>query len=241
MLGAMRETRLGSLDVRICGGTDREGGGDGPVVVLLHGFGAPGDDLVPLWRALDVPREVRWVFPAAPLTLPSMGFGMESRAWWMIDMLALERSIARGEERDLSNERPEGLEEARAKVLEMLDALDGALGPSALLLGGFSQGAMLSLDVALHTDRSLAALTLLSGTLLNEAEWGPLLPARAGLPVLQSHGRGDPLLSFSMAERLRDRMSSAGLAVDFVPFSGGHEIPASALAKLQALVRGLTE
>ena len=48
----MRTTTLGQLTVHLTGGTDREGGGDGPLVVLLHGFGAPGTDLVPLWREL---------------------------------------------------------------------------------------------------------------------------------------------------------------------------------------------
>jgi phospholipase/carboxylesterase len=237
MLRGMRETRLGPLDVRITGGTDREGGGEGPVVVLLHGFGAPGDDLVPLWRTVDVPPEVRWVFPAAPLSLPSMGFGMESRAWWMIDVLALERAMAAGEARDLSGEHPEGLDEARQQVLEMLEALDRELSPSRLVLGGFSQGAMLALEVALHTERELAGLVQLSGTLLNEAEWKPRLGARRGLPVLQSHGRADPLLPFSMAERLRDLLSAAGLDVDFVPFRGGHEIPGTVITRLEALIR----
>lgn len=237
MLRGMRETRLGPLDVRITGGTDRRGGGDGPVVVLLHGFGAPGDDLVPLWRTVDVPPETRWVFPAAPLRLPSMGFGMESRAWWMIDMLALERSVASGQLRDLSQERPEGLDEARQSVLEMLDALDAELSPSRLVLGGFSQGAMLALDTAIHCERDLAALVQLSGTVLNEAEWKPRLAARRGLPVLQSHGYADPLLPFALAERLRDLMSGAGLEVEFVAFHGGHEIPGSVIARLEALIR----
>jgi phospholipase/carboxylesterase len=44
----MREDLLGGLKVRLVGGSDGRGGGDGPVVLLLHGFGAPGDDLVPL-------------------------------------------------------------------------------------------------------------------------------------------------------------------------------------------------
>ncbi|MDR4500552.1 MAG: hypothetical protein MRJ96_03745 [Nitrospirales bacterium] len=42
----MKERTIAGLQVRIAGGNDREGGGTGPVVVLLHGFGAPGDDLV---------------------------------------------------------------------------------------------------------------------------------------------------------------------------------------------------
>ena len=56
----MREETIAGLQVRFTGGTDRNGGGDGPLVVLMHGFGAPGTDLVPLARVLDVPREVRF-------------------------------------------------------------------------------------------------------------------------------------------------------------------------------------
>jgi predicted esterase len=52
--------------------------------VLLHGFGAPGDDLLPLAEALDLP--VRFVFPAAPLELGMGGFYGDSRAWWMLDL-----------------------------------------------------------------------------------------------------------------------------------------------------------
>ena len=60
----MRTTTLGQLTVHLTGGTDREGGGDGPLVVLLHGFGAPGTDLVPLWRELRAPPGTRFAFPA---------------------------------------------------------------------------------------------------------------------------------------------------------------------------------
>src|SRR5262249_43254386 len=77
----MKRTRLGSLDVWSAGGEDREGGGTGPAIVLCHGFGAPGDDLASLWRAVDVGRGVRWFFPEAPLDLSAM-FGAPARAWW---------------------------------------------------------------------------------------------------------------------------------------------------------------
>ena len=63
----MRMERWADLQVRIAGGNDRDGGGSGPVVVLMHGYGAPGDDLVALQRVLTVPRDVRFVFPEAPL------------------------------------------------------------------------------------------------------------------------------------------------------------------------------
>jgi phospholipase/carboxylesterase len=232
----MRETKLGPLTVRIAGGDDHNGGGDGPVVVLMHGFGAPGADLVALHRVLDVAREVRWVFPAAPLEMPAP-YGMDSRAWWMIDIAALDRAMATGEIRDLSRSHPEGLTEARAQVIEMLDALDRELAPQKLVLGGFSQGAMLALDTALHDDRALAGLVLWSGTLLAEDEWVPRLAARKGTRVIQSHGSADRLLPFSLAERLRDHLKTAGWEHTWVPFRGMHEIPHSVLDATAAFLR----
>ena len=93
------------------------------------------------------------------------------------------------------------------------------------------------LDVALRTDRKLGGLALMSGTLIAEHEWTPLFAARKDLAVMQSHGTGDPMLPFASAERLRDLMTGAGLAVEWVPFRGGHEIPPSVVDQLGALVR----
>lgn len=223
---------LGGLACRVVGGSDRQGGGDGPLVILLHGFGAPGDDLVSLWRVLAAPSGTRFVFPAAPLAI-DVGYGamFDSRAWWMIDMARLERALITGEARDLTRDVPEGLAPARAKLIALLEDCEQKLGadPAKTVLGGFSQGAMLSLDVALHTDRPLAGLVLMSGTLLAEDEWIPRMPSRKGLPVFQSHGTNDPLLPFTIAERLRDLLVQNGLRVTFTPFRGAHEIPAPVL------------
>ena len=240
----MREMDLGGLHVRLAGGDDREGGGDGPVVVLMHGFGASGSDLVPLWRALEVPPGTRFVFPEAPHSLEAGPLGglMDSRAWWMIDVARIEQAIARGEERDLSREIPDGLPEARALVDSMLDALEAELGvpDSGVVLGGFSQGAMLATDVVLRSRRKFAGLVVMSGTLLAADEWRELLPARAGLRVLQSHGRVDPLLPYGAAERLRDLMTEAGLEVQFIPFNGAHGIADSVLEALGPFVRDVS-
>lgn len=226
----MRTERFGELTVRLVGGTDGQGGGDGPLVVLLHGFGAPGTDLVPLARVMSLPETVRFAFPEAPLQLPGAYGG--GRAWWMLDMERLQRAMISGIPRDLRQEQPEGLGPARAKLTATLDALTAELAPSALVLGGFSQGAMLSCDQVLHTDRSLTGLALLSGAYLNEEEWGPRFASRGGLPVFQSHGRRDPILAFEGAEHLRKAMEDAGWDVRFTAFGGAHEIPMDVLAGL---------
>ena len=105
-----------------------------------------------------------------------------------------------------------------------------------IVLGGFSQGAMLSCDVALRSARPLAGLVLMSGTLLAEDEWRRGMAARAGLKVLMSHGDRDPLLPIAGAERLRDLFTTAGLDVTWRPFHGQHEIPGQVLDELSVLL-----
>jgi phospholipase/carboxylesterase len=228
----MRRDKVGGLDVRITGGTDGLGGGSGPVVILLHGFGAPGDDLVSLADVLHVPASTRFVFPEGPL---SLSFGpRDARAWWLIDMVRIAADQAAGRIRDLSNEIPKGLAPARETMLAFLKEVEQKFGadPRKTVLGGFSQGAMLSCDLMLRTAQPYAGLIQLSGTLLAIQEWAPLLQKRKGLPVFQSHGMQDELLPYVGAERLRDTLIHAGLSVEWHSFRGGHEIPRTVLQRL---------
>jgi len=205
--------------------------------VLLHGFGAPGDDLVGLAEAIDAP--VRFVCPEAPLSLGGL-YG-DSRAWWLLDLARLDDELRRGVSRDRRDEVPDGLPEARARVMRFIEELAArfSIAAAQLVLGGFSQGAMLSLDVALHREAPPAGLLLMSGTLMAESVWQPRMPSLAGVPVMISHGRQDNLLPFSVAEVLRDRLVAAGAVVDWHPFFGGHEIPEAALAAAGKLMRAV--
>lgn len=222
----MQRLDLAGLTTRLVGAADA------PVtVVLMHGFGAPGDDLVSLSQAIAAPAQ--YAFPAAPLALGGM-YG-DARAWWLIDFAQLEREMRAGKARDRAT-LPEGLAEARAKIVQLVAALPRAPG-SKLVLGGFSQGSMLALDVALHLDAPPDGLILLSSTLIAQSEWAPRMARLAGVPVLQAHGQRDPLLPFSVAEELRDQLRAAGAAVEWVPFNGAHEIPGVVLEAMGAFVR----
>lgn len=222
---------LGGLQAQIVGGPNRDGGGSGPMVVLLHGFGAPGDDLVGLWRMIRVPDEVRFVFPVAPLALDG---GLQGgRAWWMLDMDRIARDMVSGRGRDVQA-IPQGLSQARTQVVALLDELEKEWNITSehIIFGGFSQGAMLACDTVLRTDRPFAGLILLSGSLIAKDEWLSLLPNRKGLPVFQSHGTDDPILSHQTAQDLRNAMKERGLPVEWHEFRGGHEIPFFVLERL---------
>ncbi len=232
----MKELVLSGLKIRLVGGSDGHGGGEGPVVMLLHGFGAPGDDLVPLAEVMDVPRETRWLFPEAPLSL-NMGFG-DSRAWWIIDFARIQADREAGRIRDLSVEVPQGLAMARERFLAFLKELPEQflIDYKRTVIGGFSQGAMLTCDAVLHTDSPFAGLVQLSGNLLAREIWAPLMGKRKGFPVFQSHGAQDDILPHIGAERLRDALHHSGLDVEWHDFRGGHEIPESALRRLSAFI-----
>lgn len=234
-------TTIAGLEVRVL--QDAEGP-PSAAVIFCHGFGAPGDDLVALQAELvalePALAQARFYFPAAPLSLGGFGWG-DSRAWWMIDLEALA-SLQQGEPEALRAYRrvePEGLAAARAALKKLvLDvATQTGLPLGRILLGGFSQGAMLATDVALRLEEAPAGLAILSGTLLIEDQWRVRAVSRAGLPVFQSHGRQDPLLSFGAAEALRELLAAAGLTVEFHPFDGGHGLDAGVVARLATFVR----
>ncbi|MEO1998782.1 MAG: phospholipase [Planctomycetaceae bacterium] len=233
---------LGTLSCQVGG----LGGDSAPrmVCILCHGFGAPATDLVPLANELlqlepRLAEAVGFVFPAAPLDLGPQGMP-GGRAWWPLDMNRLNAALVRGDLRDLREDVPVGLETARQVLLSLIDDVKQLTGLDNrhLVLGGFSQGAMLSTDVALHLPECAAGLCALSGNLLAEAVWTAQLEVSQPIPVLQSHGEQDPILPFSGATALRDLLVDAGFSVDFLPFTGEHTIP---WAVLQRVARWLLE
>ncbi|MFP6764644.1 MAG: hypothetical protein VB858_13540 [Planctomycetaceae bacterium] len=210
------------------------------VVILCHGFGAPGTDLVPLGSELlsarhQLAESTRIIFPEAPLTPPELAGG---RAWWPLDVEQLQRAMQFGEIRDLRGDHPPGLTEAREKLISVIAATSGETGLplSRFVLGGFSQGAMLATDVALRLDDLPAALCIWSGTLLCESEWKELIAKRGPLRVLQSHGKTDPILPFQAATELRDLFAQAAFDGEFIEFAGVHTIPAEALDRFADLL-----
>ena len=201
------------------------------IVILLHGWGAPGDDLVPLGEALLAPGRM-FVFPEAPLVSPGGG-----RAWWHLDVTRIAAAREQGQKRDLRGEQPDGMAEASAQVRKMLDALKRRAPEATFTIGGFSQGAMLASDVTLTASDSLAGLVVMSGTLVNETVWAPALKKmKPGFPIFISHGRSDPILPFALAEAFRDHAQAGQHTLTWMPFEGGHEIPMSVLAGLRSFL-----
>jgi len=168
------------------------------VVVFVHGYGADGADLLGLGDTLapHLPDTV-FVAPDAPQPCVGNPFGFQ---WFPIPWL------------DGSSE--EAAREGMAASVTLLNAfLDARLaeegvGPEALALVGFSQGAMMSLHVAPRRSVAVAGVVAISGRLLV-----PELLAREAVvkpPVLLVHGDQDPVVPFEDMGLAGDALVSAG-------------------------------
>jgi phospholipase/carboxylesterase len=215
--GAESKPDWGGLEMETVGRM-REDERGGTAMVLLHGWGAPGDDLVPLARALARDK-TRFFLPAGPL--PEMGGG---RAWWHLD--ARDRPAHAWDDQEAAGHQPHRqVGEARAAIQKVLTTIQARYRPEALFLGGFSQGAMLSLDVALAAAPAVHKVVALSGVMLADSLAG-LKATRPDRPaVFVSHGRQDSILPFTAGDKARQLLERHGFAVTWRPFDGGHEIP----------------
>lgn len=168
------------------------------VVVFVHGYGADGADLLGLGDAL-APHLPHTVFLAPDAPQPCVGnpFGFQ---WFPIPWL------------DGSSE--EAARAGMAESVELFNAfLDARLaeegvGPEALALVGFSQGAMMSLHVAPRRAAAMAGVVAISGRLLVPE----LLAAEAVVkpPVLLVHGDQDPVVPFADMGLAGDALVAAG-------------------------------
>lgn len=203
-------------------------GGDGTAsLVLLHGYGSHAAEWLQFEHKLQVPLNGRLVFPHGPLRGPN-----GARGWWWLD---IEGHIPSGQRYpDFSAANPVGIKIAARLVRNLLAGL-----PRPIVLGGFSQGAMLSGEIAFQTDQDLAALVLLSGTTVNETAWAGQFQVRRQMPIFIAHGRNDGVLPFATMERFQGKLRAAGLDVTWFPYDGGHDIPDEVTAALNDFLAGL--
>ena len=205
-------------------------------VILCHGFGAGGKDLVGLTEEFlrineELQQSTLFIFPAAPHSLEELGMP-GGRAWWMIDMEKLQLASMTGQFRDLRNECPPELEiqreNIRKLILEVIAKYN--IEEEEILVGGFSQGSMLMTDYALRYEKC-KGLIVWSGTLLCAEHWIPLITGRPNLNVIQSHGQQDMILPFSLAKELNQLFTQAKYSTEFMPFNGQHTIPYQVIEK----------
>jgi phospholipase/carboxylesterase len=182
------------------------------LVVLVHGYGADGQDLIGLaqhWQSL-LPA-VAFAAPNAPTRVPG-GAGYQ---WFPISRID-------------PHEMRKGVEAATPMLEDYLDAELARLGlpPERLALVGFSQGTMLSLHLGLRRKIKPAAIVGFSGLLAGTPPADGAIP-----PIFLTHGDSDTVIPPQAMFVAATQLGLAGAAVQWHLAPGmGHGIDPEGLA-----------
>jgi phospholipase/carboxylesterase len=126
--------------------------------------------------------------------------------------------------------------QAQSSLEGIVSYLEATASIGKPVLGGFSQGAIMSLAAAFTVPERLAGLVLLSGTPVR-----PELPKKAlnGLPVFISHGYQDPVLPVVEARKITPQIEEFGGVVTYREYPAAHTVPYEALEDLDVWLDAL--
>jgi phospholipase/carboxylesterase len=191
-------------------------------LVLFHGRGADEHDLFPLLDILDPERRLLGASARGPLSLPPGG-----AHWYAV--------------RRVGYPDPETFHATYPELSAWLDGLlaEHGIAPERTVLGGFSQGSVMSYALGLGVERPRpAAIMALSGFIPQVEGFEVDLDKAAGLPVAIGHGTHDPVITVDFGRDARDRLTAAGAEVTYRESPMAHSIDPAFLRELPGWLRG---
>jgi phospholipase/carboxylesterase len=190
-------------------------------LVLLHGRGVDEHDLHPLLDVFDPQRRLVGITPGGPLRLPPGG-----KHWYAVPRVGFPDHDT---------------------FFATYGLLDGWLGELSehlgvpwerTVIGGFSQGAVMSYALGLGAGRPAPAGVLAMSGFIPTVDGFELdLTDRAGFPVAIAHGSMDPIISVEFGRAAHDRLTTAGLDVLYRESQMPHTIDPRVVPELQTWVQ----
>lgn len=209
--------------------------GSRAAVIFLHGLGDAGASWS--WMARRYGKALggnatSFAFPDAPLSAVTLAPGSLMPSWFDLDDLPV--TAATPDDLD-------GLTASTARIHRMIDE-EVARGthPLRIVLGGFSQGAALSLYAGLRYAQPLGGIILLSGWTAAKAEMpGCMSPAVAAAKprVYAAHGVRDDKVLYELGKGTVDLLKANGFDVTWRPFEGYHELAEDSVGDMAAFLR----
>ena len=184
-------------------------------LVLLHGRGADEHDLFPLLDELDPERRLHGYTPRAPLALPPGG-----AHWYVVPRVG--------------HPDPATFAAGFGALTEWFDALP--FPPERTVLGGFSQGAVMSYALGLGVGRPRPASLLAFSGFIPTVDGWELDTASPFPPVAIAHGTYDPVISVEFARQARAILEATGAEVVYRESPIEHWIDPAVVAELRGLV-----
>tara|TARA_Y100000590_G_scaffold307173_1_gene346767 strand:+ start:6245 stop:6928 length:684 start_codon:yes stop_codon:yes gene_type:complete len=184
---------------------------DTNLIIVLHGYGANMNDLVSLSENIGDGKSI-FVFPNAPFEF-QLSYQLYGYAWIFPPTMD-------------SEEMPESMTESIDKLMVAVDILieDYNIKLPNVILGGFSQGAMMSASFGLIRPDIFKGIFMLSGMLLGESYLVSNIQSDNGQRVFVSHGEFDSLVPFSNLNKIVKFLENYGYSPEFHQYPMGHEL-----------------
>jgi phospholipase/carboxylesterase len=193
-----------------------------PVWVLLHGRGSNRSDLQGLQPYLPTGSVV--LTPEAPFSGLQWGYGPGS-AWY--------RFLGR------NRPEPESFEQSQVALHEFLAAVPGLLPvkPGPIILGGFSQGGVMSMAYALRNPGTVPYVVNFSGFLPDHPSIKATPETVQGTRFFWGHGQMDQMITHALAVEGRGILAAAGADLTAKDYPMGHQISGEELADVLAWLK----
>jgi phospholipase/carboxylesterase len=186
-------------------------------ILWLHGLGADGNDFAPIVPELQLPGDlaVRFVFPNAPLMPVTINNGYVMPAWFDIISMNMDQRADQA-----------GITESVMALHQLIEHEEqNGVPADKIIIGGFSQGAVIALTAGLRFPKRLAGIFALSGYLpfANEVMAQTSLAAR-DTPILVAHGTEDTVVPYSAGLATCDVLQRSGLQVSWHSYAMAHSV-----------------
>jgi len=192
-----------------------------PLVIVLHGRGADANDLADLAPLLNPSDDdgYRFLFPNAPRPFepyPGMRYGFSWFDGWPAEHQSLLSS--------------------RELLLRFIDEAVARypMPPGKVILCGFSQGGLMSIDCGFRTSQPLAGIVVMSGAVYEEDL--PDFRAKPEQRVLIVHGTGDEVIPVLAARRARRILEDHGIEPEHHEYSMGHQVSEESMEAVRVFV-----
>ncbi|MEI8034146.1 MAG: alpha/beta hydrolase-fold protein [Betaproteobacteria bacterium] len=189
-------------------------------VIWMHGLGADGNDFVPIVQELQLNKSpsIRFIFPHAPKIPVTINNGFIMRAWYDVS----PGDLGEGQKKPDEN----GIRKSQAQIGQLIEReIERGTPSERIVLAGFSQGGVISLQTALRYPKPLAGVMALSCYLsCTESFEKEASAANAKIPAFMAHGTEDPVVPYSMGASAAKRLQDAHYTVHWHEYPMPHSV-----------------
>ena len=197
-------------------------------VIWLHGLGADGHDFAGILPQLNLPKDhgIRFIFPHAPVQPVTVNGGMTMRSWYDIYSMTIAEKI------DI-----EGINQSAGIVKELIEQqMSKGISPHNIILAGFSQGGLVVLHAALHSDHALAGVLALSTYYPAECYQQSDKNGHQ-TPVFMAHGTYDQVIPLNVAEKSHGFLQSIDCETQWHTYPMEHSVCSAEIDAIASWLR----